>query len=600
VTVSGDLVEDGVEPPVLLLDRTGARAEVQLGGIPPERHVLDEGFPRRWYLGYSPTGRWFTASLIHMQGVEVEPTLTYVWDLQSPRRPVAVLDLGHEGSAPTLSPDGRTLYSAHYDGGFSPGGGRLVVTDVPSGRTRRVVTADALGVRRVDDVLAQSPDGRTLAVGAGVEVVLVDTASLTPRAHLAGQGGLHALAFSPDGTHLAAGGDRLTVWDVSGDEPVEVLTHDGEADDPAFSSDGTTLYTKTVAGLVQAWDLGGERRFLRARPGDHLNWTNDTFGRLSPDQRKVGYVSNTPRFRVRDVATGELGPVVEPPLAQGRWIDLAWHPDSRVLTIVTGDPVVRTWDSTTGGQLAEQRLAPPPSTEGAAFAWFSLDGKFLLVGSSAGRLHVLDARTLAPTRDPIQVYEKQEGEPQPRALELFWPSGDRRTVWLSDAVVDYVAGTVRPVPDLGFPVVNLSPSPDGKRVLVDTGPTGVGLLDATSLQWISRPSAAQAGLVGGYFTTWSDDGSLVASSDFDGRLSYWDGRTGAHLGTVTVAGEGDVGFSQHNQRLLFAGDDGSVLTWDLDPRSWIAAACRLAGRTLTEQEWRTYLPDRPFQPVCQS
>jgi WD40 repeat protein len=287
-------------------------------------------------------------------------------------------------------------------------------------------------------------------------------------------------------------------------------------------------------------------------------------------------------------------------LAQGRWIDLAWHPDSRVLTIVTGDPVVRTWDSTTGGQLAEQRLAPPPSTEGAAFAWFSLDGKFLLVGSSAGLLHVLDARTLAPTRDPIQVYEKQEGEPQPRALELFWPSGDRRTVWLSDAVVDYVAGTVRPVPDLGFPVVNLSPSPDGKRVLVDTGPTGVGLLDATSLQWISRPSAAQAGLVGGYFTTWSDDGSLVASSDFDGRLSYWDGRTGAHLGTVTVAGEGDVGFSQHNQRLLFAGDDGSVLTWDLDPRSWIAAACRLAGRTLTEQEWRTYLPDRPFEPVCQS
>jgi hypothetical protein len=128
----------------------------------------------------------------------------------------------------------------------------------------------------------------------------------------------------------------------------------------------------------------------------------------------------------------------------------------------------------------------------------------------------------------------------------------------------------------------------------------VGLLDATSLQWISRPSAAQAGLVGGYFTTWSDDGALVASVNGEGRLSYWDGRNGAHLGTVTVAVEGDPGFSQHNQRLLFAGDDGSVLTWDLDPRSWVATACRLAGRTLTEQEWRTYLPERPFQPVCQS
>lgn len=599
VTISADLVEGGVEPPVLLLDRTGTRSAVQLGGIPPERHVLDEGFPRRWYLGYSPTSRWFTASLIHMQGVAVEPTLTYIWDLQSPRRPRAVLELGLEGSAPTLSPDGRTLYSAHYDGGFSSGGGRLLVTDVPSGRTRRVVTATDLAVRQVDDVLAQSPDGRTLAVGAGVEVVLVDTASLTPRAHLAGQGGIQALAFSPDGTHLAAGGDRLTVWDVSEDQPVEALSHDGEADDPAFSRDGKTLYTKTLAGLVQAWDLAGERRFLRARPGDHLDWTSDRFGRISPDQRKVAYVANTPKFVVRDVATGKLGPVVEPPMAQARWIDLAWHPDSRVLTIVTGDPVVRTWDSTTGRQLAEHRLAPPPSTEVAAFAWFSLDGRHLLVGTSAGRLHVLDARTLAPTRDPIQVYEKEEGEPEPRALELFKPGGDRRTVWISDAVVDYVAGTVRPLPDLGFPVVDVAPSPEGKRMIVDTGPTGVGLLDATSLQWVSRPSAAQAGLVGGYFTTWSDDGSLVASAN-EGRLSYWDGRTGAHLGTAAVSGAGDPGFSKDNKRLLFAGDDGSVLIWDLDPRSWVAAACRLAGRPLTEREWRTYLPDRPFQPVCQS
>jgi WD40 repeat protein len=173
-------------------------------------------------------------------------------------------------------------------------------------------------------------------------------------------------------------------------------------------------------------------------------------------------------------------------------------------------------------------------------------------------------------------------------------------VWLSDAVVDYVAGTVRPVPDLGYPVVNLSPSPDGRRLLVDTGPTGVGLLDATSLQWVLRPSPAQAGLVDGYFTTWSDDGRFVASSTVEGRVSYWDGRSGAHLGTVTVEGQGDPGFSTDNRQLLFAGEDGAVLTWDLDPRSWVATACRLAGRPLTEQEWRTYLPDRPLESVCSS
>jgi DNA-binding SARP family transcriptional activator/WD40 repeat protein/energy-coupling factor transporter ATP-binding protein EcfA2 len=594
VSISGDLVESGQEPPVLLLDRTGARSAVQLGGIPPLHHVLDLGFPRRWYLGYSPNSRWFTASLIQMQ--EVTPTLTFVWDLLAPARPVARLQLGHVGSAPTVSPDGRTLYTADY----SPNDGRdahLLVTDVRSGKARRTMTPPDLDVRRLDDVLALSPDGRTLAVGADVEVVLLDTATLKARAHLSGQGRTQGLAFSRDGTHLAATGERLLVWDLSGDSPLEVLAQDGETDDPGFSRDGSTLYTKTVGGVVQAWDLGGGRRFLPAQPGDHLDMV-DPLIRFSPDRSKVGYTRVGPAFRVRDVATGELGPTVTPDLGQGGYNDIAWHPDGRTLNITSGVPIVRTWDSLTGRQLAERRLAPAPSTEGAAIAFFSLDGKYLLVGSTKGRLHVLDARTLAPVRTPIQVYVKEEGEPRPRDVANFVPSGDLHTVYLDDAVVDYVAGTVRPMPDLGFPVVYLYPSPDGRRVLVGTGPTGAGLLDGTTMTWIARPNAADAGLVG-YYTAWSRDGSRVASAN-EGRLTYWDGRKGTRLGTVTVGVEGDPSFVPDGRRLLFAGADGSVRSWDLDPRSWVTAACRLAGRPLTAQEWRNYLPDRPFVPVCAS
>ena len=593
VSISGDLVENGQEPPVLLLDRTGARSPVQLGGIPPGYHVLDLGFPHRWYLGYSPTGRWFTVSLAHIHGEK--PTLTLVWDLRSPGRPAATLELGHVGSAPTLSPDGRTLYSGEYSPRDAPG--HLLVTDLPSGTVRRTLTATDLGVQQLDDVLALSPDGRTLAVGAGVEALLVDTATLTPRGHLSGQGTTQALAFSPDGTHLAASGDRLMVWDISGEDPVEVLAQDGEVDDPQFSGDGNTLYTNTVAGLVQAWDIAGDRRFIPSQAGEHLDWP-DLTGRFSPDQSKVGYVKNGPEFRVRDVATGKLGPVIAPAMAQGAYLDIAWHPDSTTLNITSGDPWVRTWDSTTGRQLAERRLAPAPSTEAAAIAFFSLDGKYLLVGTTAGRLHILDAHTLVPAREPIQVYEKAEGEPDPQDVDNFVPSGDLRTVYLNDAIVDYIAGSVRHMPDLGFPVVDLYPSPDGKRLIVGTGPTGVGLLDAATMTWILRPNAAQAGLVG-YLTAWSQDGSLVASVN-EGRLSQWDGRTGTYLGTVAVPHQADPAFSNDNKRLLIAGDEGSVLSWDLDPQSWIATACRLAGRGLTQQEWQNYLPNRPFVPICAS
>jgi WD40 repeat protein len=388
------------------------------------------------------------------------------------------------------------------------------------------------------------------------------------------------------------------VWDVSGDDPVEVLAQDGDADDPGFSRDGKTLYSGTFPGLVQAWDLTGDRRFLPAAPpGDLLGW-EEPITRFSPDLRKVGYTQVGPEFRVRDASTGKLGAVVAPTMTQAYVNDIAWHPDGTTLNITSGAPDVRTWDSTTGRQLAQRRLGPPGSDDSAEIAWFSVDGAHLLVGTPGGRLHVLDARTLVPARDPIQVYKTKEGKPSPQEIYAFRPSGDLRTVWIRDAIVDYVTGTVRPMPDLGYQVVEPDPSPDGKRLLVNTGLTGVGLLNTITMQWISRPIAAQAGLVGDN-TKWSEDGSLVASAS-EGHLSYWDGRTGAFLGTATVGANGDPAFSKDAKRLLFAGVDGSVRSWDLDPNSWVKAACRLAGRPLTEQEWHNYLRDRPFQRICAS
>jgi WD40 repeat protein len=154
------------------------------------------------------------------------------------------------------------------------------------------------------------------------------------------------------------------------------------------------------------------------------------------------------------------------------------------------------------------------------------------------------------------------------------------------------------MPDLGATPTQLAASPDGSRLLVDLGETGVGLLDAASMTWISRPNAAQAKLMG-YYTRFSDDGTLVASVS-EGKLSHWDARTGAYLGSATVGVDGDAAFTKDNRQILFAGSDGSLLTWTIDPKSWLAKACQLAGRPLTEQEWRDYLPDRPFSPVCDS
>ena len=46
------------------------------------------------------------------------------------------------------------------------------------------------------------------------------------------------------------------------------------------------------------------------------------------------------------------------------------------------------------------------------------------------------------------------------------------------------------------------------------------------------------------------------------------------------------------------GSSGTYMVWDLDPAHWASIACRIAGRNLTQDEWKEYLPDRPYQLTC--
>ncbi|CAN7328223.1 nSTAND1 domain-containing NTPase [Knoellia sp. LjRoot47] len=574
VSMWRDDVENGDQPAIVLLDRSGARASTQPGGQPPGTNVWNT-------LMFSADGRRLAARMVDIGGTR-EP-VTAIWDLQAPARPRLLALPDTDFSLP--SSDGRTVWST--------GENRFVVTELPAG-TSRVLLPPAFGVRQLSDVIAVAPDGATLALGAGAEVALVDTATLRSKGFLSGYGWVTSVAFSRDGTRVATAGDRLVVWDVTGEEPREVLVEENAGEQPAFSGDGTTVYTKTFDGLLQAWDLTGNRRFLKGAVTPPLDW-NEPLVRFSPDGTAVGYVEGGQRFTTRTVATGQLGRTIEPGLPQRSFIDFAWHPDGTTVNVTSGSPQVRTWDATSGRQLTEHLLSADPDGEGAGIAFFSADGSRLVVGSTTGRIHALDARTLKPVRDPIQVYVKADGSPDPRELPTIALSPDNRTVFLPDRIVDYVSGSVRPMPDLGTKVKNLWPSPDGRRLALGTD-SGLGMVDAATMRWIWRPNPNQSQLVG-WSSAYSRDGRLFASVE-EGRLSYWDADTGVLQATVVVDEGGTPGFSDDGRRITFAGVSGSVRTWDLDPASWLATACRLAGRGLTEQEWRLHLPNRPFIPVC--
>jgi WD40 repeat protein len=100
--------------------------------------------------------------------------------------------------------------------------------------------------------------------------------------------------------------------------------------------------------------------------------------------------------------------------------------------------------------------------------------------------------------------------------------------------------------------------------------------------------------------SFSPDGSVLATSGGDGTVALWDSGSGEQIG-VPLTGPSSpavAAFDPTGRTLATASWDGTVLLWDVDPASWQARACAIAGRRLTPQEWREFLPGRPYQPAC--
>jgi len=94
----------------------------------------------------------------------------------------------------------------------------------------------------------------------------------------------------------------------------------------------------------------------------------------------------------------------------------------------------------------------------------------------------------------------------------------------------------------------------------------------------------------------SDDGSLMIGIDRNANVSFVDVKAGILLGdpiATTRSGDGpDVAIRGDGLQAATNGPDGKgVVLWDLDPEHWVTAACAIAGRNLTEQEWSTYIGD---------
>jgi WD40 repeat protein len=96
-------------------------------------------------------------------------------------------------------------------------------------------------------------------------------------------------------------------------------------------------------------------------------------------------------------------------------------------------------------------------------------------------------------------------------------------------------------------------------------------------------------------------GDLLAAGGQDGKLAFWVAGTRQKIGDPILGNGGDLlslAFSPDGKSLITGDEDGFVLLWDTDFVSWKARACQLAGRNLTQAEWRDYLSG-PYLKTCE-
>jgi WD40 repeat protein len=427
---------------------------------------------RVYKVAFAPDGKTLASG-----GGRYDPTLR-LWDVEAGTEVFARTGHGGELESVTFSPDGQTIATGSMDK-------TIRLWDPATGQEKSKLTGHTADVMAV----AFSPDGKRLASGSFDRTLRLwdpatgkqlwqaelDEAGNTSTFHSSSRfrigRGFPALAFSPDGKVLAAGGrdHTLRLFDVADGSEVRPIGGQFDAvDTVAFSPDGSRVWTVSGDRNLRAWETatgkvvrmletsaglplcvafsadgrlaatGGEQdktaHVWELATGTELQRlvTADVIGALafSPDGRTLATANRWQRAEVRlwDVSTGQLLHQLPAPAEQGNTVaSLTFTPDGRTLAGATFDGVVLFWDPATGAESlprlkhVERCQLAAFSPDGRTLALGTMDGTVCLYETATGKERLRshgwpfcfspDGRLLAAGRgDAVAVYDLASGE----------------------------------------------------------------------------------------------------------------------------------------------------------------------------------------------
>jgi WD40 repeat protein len=526
------------------------------------------------------------------------------WDLTAHRQTgTPVSTHGNSILSLTLSPDGTLLAAATQAGGQ--------VWEVASGT--QLPSPARAGPAEVDHV-AFSPDGKILATVNGAGAVLSQTATGQQIGSVMRfQGGMFpVVAFGPDGTMLATAGitGGAILWDLADHKQAGVFqTGASQVDSLAFSPDGKTLATVDQAGQAQLWDTATWHQ-----TGKPIVIGNDTSiavntEAISPDSKILAISEDSGVVELRDTATQRQLAVLTPAATGNSGLGgaITFSPDGKMLAVGNTNGTVQLWS------VATRQPAGPSlhfrGTTGTGPLAFSPTGR-ILAGVTSGGVQLVNIDTgqqIGPTMSVKNNNHDGIGtiafSPDGKTLATtttykaqLWDTATQRELDTFQIGHPFVVGN-------GYEQLGaVAFSPNGKILAAATAGT-IQLWDMTSRRRLGAP--LNLGTQAGYTAAlaFSPSGNFLAVA-INESTSLFDVNTHERIGTSLtpapiINNEVSRLIISPSGRTLAAAGMKAAWLWDITlPADPIAAACSIAGRSLTRSEWNSYISSEPYQKVC--
>jgi WD40 repeat protein len=375
--------------------------------------------------------------------------------------------------------------------------------------------------------LALRPDGQRLAWTSGLltgkpshtrwergSVSVADVSSGELRVNLpAGADSFADVAFSPDGSRIAATRAKVPLLIVDADSGATVLRPDNlkQSGRRVLFAKDARVFVQCEDGILEFDGQGQSRTVLSFTPGE----MEHVF--LGADGAKLAIAAANGAIRVFDTGNWNLSQLL---VGHMQHVSLAaFTPDNQRLVTQSMDGTTKVWDLTRGREpptVGRGEFAP---SEWAPCVVFDRDGERIYVATDQAQVHVFDLRT----RSKIKSWSA--------------PCGIR---WLALSAD-------------GSKLAGAGDSGSGHIVLWETG-------SGRETVW----RRAHAGCV--TCVAFNADGTRLASASDDGTAKVWDVATGrvkteirGHEGQVTWAA-----FAPCGTELTTTGADGTVRFWNIE------------------------------------